>query len=76
MLTNVAELPRGFSDITMQLCDKIEILDEVFGPRSVKPLHNFLPKLSDYDEQLNIDPEEIMRGAIVIRALAVLFKKY
>ncbi len=76
ILTNVAELPRGFSDITMQLCDKIEILDEVFGPRSVKPLHNFLPKLSDYDEQLNIDPDEILRGVIVIKALAVLFKKY
>jgi hypothetical protein len=60
----------------MQLCDKIEILDEVFGPRSVKPLHNFLPKLSDYDEQLNIDPDEILRGVIVIKALAVLFKKY
>lgn len=49
VLTNVAELPRGFSDITMQLVEKIEILDEVFGPRAVKPLHNFLPKLSDYD---------------------------
>ena len=45
-LTNVAELPKGFSDITQQLCEKIEILDEVFGPRAVKPLHNFLPKLS------------------------------
>lgn len=69
-------MPRGFSDITLQLVEKIEILDEVFGPRAVKPLHNFLPKLSDYDEELNLDPEAIMRGQIVIRALAVLFKKY
>ncbi len=76
VLTNVAELPRGFSDITYQLCDKIEILDEVFGARSVKPLHNFLPKLSQYDEMLNIEPEEISRSAIVIKALATLFKKY
>ncbi len=60
----------------MQLCDNIEILDEVFGPRSVKPLHNFLPKLSQYDEMLNIDAEEIGRSAIVIKALATLFKKY
>lgn len=75
-LTNVAELPRGFSDITYQLCDKIEILDGVFGARSVKPLHNFLPKLSQYDEMLNIEPEEISRSAIVIKALATLFKKY
>lgn len=76
MLTNVAELPRGFSDITMQLVEKIEILDEVFGPKAVKPLHNFLPKLSDYDAELNLEPEEIVRGQVVIRALAVLFKKY
>lgn len=76
VLTNVAELPRGFSDITMQLVEKIEILDEVFGPRAVKPLHNFLPKLIDYDDQLQVDPDEIFRGQIVIKALAVLFKKY
>lgn len=38
-LTNVAELPEGFTRITLQLCTKIEILDEVFGPRAVKPLH-------------------------------------
>lgn len=77
VLTNVAELPRGFSDITMQLVEKIEILDEVFGPRAVKPLHNFLPKLSDYNSFLNLsDPDEIFRGQIVIKALAWLFKKY
>ena len=76
VFTNVAELPRGFSDITMQLVEKIEILDEVFGPRAVKPLHNFLPKLSDYDSELNLDTDEIFRGQIVIKALAWLFKKY
>lgn len=75
-LGNVAELPRGFQDITRQLVEQIEILDEVFGPRAVKPLHNFLPKLSDYDSQLRIAPDEIMKSVLVIRALAVLFKKY
>lgn len=54
-LTNVAELPKGFMDITHQLVEKIEILDEVFGPRAVKTLHNFLPKLSQYDEMLRIE---------------------
>jgi len=53
-LTNIAELPRGFQDITFQLLSNIKILDEVFGARAVKPLHNFLPKLSDYDEMLTI----------------------
>lgn len=75
-LTNVAELPKGFQDITRQLIEKIAILDEVFGPRAVKPLHNFLPKLSDYDQMLQIDHMEILKGVMVIRALAVLFKKY
>jgi hypothetical protein len=49
-LTNIAELPEGFQTVTWQLCDKIEILDEVFGPSAVKPLHNFLSKLSDVEE--------------------------
>jgi len=49
-LTNVAELPDGFQTITWQMVDKIEILDEVFGPSAVKPLHNFLPKLSELEE--------------------------
>ena len=75
-LTNVAELPQGFSDITRQLIEKIEILDEVFGPRAVKPLHNFLPKLSDFDENLQIDELEILKSVMVIRSLAMLFKKY
>jgi len=76
VLTNVAELPRGFQDITFQLVEKIEILDEVFGPRAVKPLHNFLPKLTEYDKDLNMDDDRIEMGQRVIRALAVLFKKY
>jgi hypothetical protein len=43
------------------LCDKIEILDEVFGPSAVKPLHNFLNKLSDIEEDdqlISIPPRE------------------
>ena len=49
-LTNIAELPDGFQTITWQLVTKIDILDEVFGPSAVKPLHNFLPKLSELEE--------------------------
>ena len=62
VLTNVAELPRGFQDITRELVEKIEILDEVFGPRAVKPLHNFLPKLSEYDKNLTLDFDRIEMG--------------
>jgi len=75
-LTNVAELPRGFEDITRQLLTNIKILDEVFGARAVKPLHNFLPKLTDYDEILTISNDDALRCYPVIYALAYLFKNY
>ena len=51
-------------------------MDEVFGARAVKPLHNFLPKLSDYDEMLTISKEVAMRAYPVIHSLSYLFKKY
>ena len=78
-LTNVAELPRGFEEITRQLLTKISILDEVFGARAVKPLHNFLPKLSEYDAMLDSCPKLLSDWAPwsqVIDALAFLFQKY
>jgi hypothetical protein len=46
-LINVSELPEGFLKITHELSDKIEIMDEVFGPKCVKALHNLLPKVGD-----------------------------
>jgi hypothetical protein len=45
-LMNVAELPEGFLKICHELSDKVEILDEIFGPKSVKALHQLLPKIS------------------------------
>lgn len=58
-LINIAELPEGFLKITHELSDKTDLLDEVFGPRAVKALHNLLPKLSDYVDPLRIDNKEI-----------------
>lgn len=75
-LTNVAELPRGFEVITQQLVENIKILDEVFGARAVKPLHNFLPKLSEYDDMLTITKNDALNAYPVIFALSYLFKKY
>jgi hypothetical protein len=54
-LINIAELPEGFLKITHELSDKMDLLDEVFGPRSVKALHNLLPKLTDYEDPLKIE---------------------
>jgi hypothetical protein len=56
-LINVAEFPEGFLKITHELSGYIEILDEIFGPRCVKALHQLLPKLIQYD-----NPPEI-RGS-------------
>lgn len=79
-LINVAELPEGFLKICHELSDKVEILDEIFGPRSVKALHQLLPKISQYS-----DPPEI-RGSEIeanlenyrkyMKALAFIFEKY
>ena len=61
-LTNVAELPLGFEKITGQLIHKIQILDEVFGARAVKPLHGFLPRLNDYDDTMSFSKKAQMIG--------------
>ena len=53
-LLNIAELPEGFLKITHELSDKMELMDEVFGPRAVKALHNLLPKITEYHDPLKI----------------------
>ena len=79
-LINVAELPDGFLKICHELSDKVEVLDEIFGPRCVKGLHQLLPKLSLYD-----NPPEIRGSEIEVnledyrkymKALAIIFEKY
>jgi len=79
-LTNVAELPQGFLKICHELSDKVEILDEIFGPKSVKALHQLLPKISDYS-----NPPEILGTNLeshledyrkYMRAMAYIFEKY
>jgi hypothetical protein len=76
-LINIAELPEGFLKITHELSDKMDLLDEVFGPRSVKSLHNLLPKLSDYHDPLRIDNKEIASKYMrYIKSMASIIKKY
>lgn len=57
-LINIAELPEGFLKIAHELSDinMMDLLDEVFGPRAVKALHNLLPKITEYPDALKIDP--------------------
>lgn len=76
-LINIAELPEGFLKITHELSDKVDILDEIFGPTAVKSLHNLLPKLSDYSDPLKIEVKDIAhRYMKYIKSLAFIIKKY
>jgi hypothetical protein len=76
-LINIAELPEGFLKITHELSDKTDLLDEVFGPRSVKSLHNLLPKLSDYLDPLRIDSNEVeTKYSRYIKSMESIFRKY
>lgn len=76
-LINISELPLGFLKITHELSDKMDLLDEVFGPRSVKSLHNLLPKLSDYYDPLKIENKEIAAKYMkYVKSLAYIIKKY
>ena len=55
----------------------MEILDEVFGPRCIKSLHNLLPKLTDYVDPLRIESKDIgSKYMKYIKSLAYIIKKY
>lgn len=79
-LINIAELPEGFLKITHELSNKMELLDEVFGPRSVKALHYLLPKLSDYDMSINpfpkLDAATLKKCRRYVRSLAYIITNY
>lgn len=76
-LLNIVELPEGFLKITHELSDKMDLLDEVLGPRSVKALHNLLPKLSEYVDPLRLDNKDIANKYMrYIKSIAYIIKKY
>lgn len=77
---NVAELPTGFLKICHQLADKVTILDEIFGPKSVKALHQLLPKISQYENPPEIRGSELEENLDdyrkYLKAMAIIFEKY
>lgn len=79
-LMNIAELPEGFLKICHELSDKVQILDEIFGPKSVKALHQLLPKISDYEKPPDIRGSELELRLDDYRkymqAMAMIFDKY
>lgn len=59
------------------MLDKVNIMDEVFGAKAVKALHNFLPKLSEMLEDgqlITIDSDYAADVARVVKALSHLFR--
>ena len=55
----------------------MDLLDEVFGPRSVKSLHNLLPKLpDDFDPKKSDNKETVVKYMRYIKSLAYIMKKY
>jgi len=76
-LLNIAELPEGSLKITHELSDKMDLLDEVLGPYSIKYLHNLLPKLSDYHDVLRIENKDIAAKYMrYVKSMAYIMKKY
>ena len=52
-------------------------MDEVFGAKAVKSLHNFLPKLAEMEEDgqlITLDADYAADVARVIKALTHLFR--
>lgn len=72
-LTNVSELPEGFLCISNELCDKLDLLDEIFGERAIKALAELLPKLEEYENPLEGDLEHYGN---YVNAINKLFLKY
>lgn len=81
-LTNVAELPDGFLKICHELADadKVQILDEIFGKKSIKALHQLLPKLCQYENppyiigtSLELEVENYRK---YLKAMSLIFEKY
>ena len=77
-LINIAELPEGFLKIAHELSDinMMDLLDEVFGPRAVKALHNLLPKITEYPDALKIDPVLARQYGRYVKSLAYIIKAY
>lgn len=60
----IAELPDGFLKITDILHEKLDTLNEVFGPRAVKGLSELLPKLSKYKNPPHLEKDSIPKYAV------------
>eukprot|EP00357_Protocruzia_adherens_P006027 CAMPEP_0114974080 /NCGR_PEP_ID=MMETSP0216-20121206/1323_1 /TAXON_ID=223996 /ORGANISM="Protocruzia adherens, Strain Boccale" /LENGTH=500 /DNA_ID=CAMNT_0002334667 /DNA_START=20 /DNA_END=1522 /DNA_ORIENTATION=+ len=75
-LVNLAELPESFLKITEQMADRVDLLDEIYSYRSVKPLSLLLPKLSDYRNAPFVDESQLPKYAVFLKSLDYFLNKY
>ena len=75
-LLNISELPAGFLKITHELSDKFDLIDEVFGVKSIKSLVELLPSIDTYPDPQNIDIKENEKHFQYVHTINKLFEKY
>lgn len=72
-LNVVADWPEGFHKIAEQMAGKVDLLDELFGPRAVKALAELLPAVSELgDELFTIEPHRLAQYQVVSPATVVV----
>ena len=73
---NISDLPEGFDKSVVILSQNINILDEVFGIKCIKPLARLLPKLSAYSDPPNLEKKYHPLYQRCIHSLKFLLEKY
>jgi HEAT repeat len=73
---NCSDLPEGFDKSVIILSQNINILDEVFAIKCIKPLARLLPKLSSYADPPRLDTSNLNMHQRCIKALRFLIEKY
>jgi len=73
---NISDLPAGFEYSVSILSKNLEILDEVFSYKAVKPLLRLLPKLNTYKEPPKLDSSKLGHHQRYLKAIHFLTSKY
>ena len=75
-LQNISNLPEGFIKIIDILHGELELMNEVFGVKSLNGLTDLLPKLSTYKDPPNVEKDMIPKYTKVIKGIIYFYKKY
>lgn len=73
---NIADLPEGIDKSVAILCQNLQILDEVFVTKAIKPLARLLPKLNTYQNPPQISIKNLPMYQHFVKAIHYLIEKY